>query len=357
MDALEDNLINLAQDHADWLFTNNAMSHTGENGLSPFQRIDNDPVLGTASNCHDFLTRAENLSGMWTSSSSIPMPIEQAIYGWLYEGTASNWGHRQALLLQDKDLNQNPWGYTNNYGIGTSEGFLGVGLIEATGGTWDPFDLGGWVNAGTLVVLKVMDPASSANCNYQLPASAPGVLPIELVDFIGQLNEKEVDLSWITAMEWKNDFFKIQHSTNGKNFETIGIVEGNGTTEEAHTYQFTHNRPSEGMNYYRLQQVDEDGTSSFSSIVAIRFFHQWSVTIYPNPVVDTDLSVNVITEEENQIKLSIYDFNGQFIWSQTEHLKTGLNQNHISTMDLPKGVYNLVISGKEKSEILKFSKL
>jgi uncharacterized protein YkwD len=90
LDALKDHLSDLAQNYADGLLTNNQFSHTGENGWGPFDRIDNNPVWGNAANCHEFLTRAESLAGFWTSSNCNPLPIEQAIYGWLYGGAESN---------------------------------------------------------------------------------------------------------------------------------------------------------------------------------------------------------------------------------------------------------------------------
>jgi len=356
MDALENNLQGLAQSHADWLGVNNAFSHTGENNWSPFQRIDNDPVLGTMNNCHDFLTRAENLTAFFTSGNFIPLPIEQSIYGWIYDDASSNWGHREAVLLQDEDLNGNLWGYTNNYLSTSSEGFLGVGLVETINGSWNPFNFS-WVDASTLVVLNVMDPVSSANCTYQVPASAPGALPIELVDFYGREKEKTMDLKWLTATELNNDFFSVQHSADGKNFKEIGIVKGAGTTDEAQRYQFIHENPVEGINYYRLEQFDLDGSSNFSKIIAIRMINKWSATLYPNPVVDTDLSVNVLSESVEQIEFSVYDMNGKLILNQQNSLEKGLNKTTIAVTNLPKGFYTLILSNNEKTEVQKFSVL
>ena len=74
----------IRQGHADWLENNNLFSHIGANGWTAFQRIDNDSILGNANGCHDFLARAENMTGMWSTGASIPMPVEQSIHGWIY---------------------------------------------------------------------------------------------------------------------------------------------------------------------------------------------------------------------------------------------------------------------------------
>ena len=183
LEGLESNLTGLATDHMNWLIANNQFSHTGENGLDPFARIDNDPVLGAAAGCHQFLPRAENLAGFWTSTSTVPMVIERAIYGWIYENSSSAWGHRQGILLQDLDLFGNPWGYTNDKGQVVTEGYMGIGVATATGGTYDPFNIGGWVNGAGLAVMTIIDPVNTGTCAYNMPAPAPGVLPVELIDF------------------------------------------------------------------------------------------------------------------------------------------------------------------------------
>jgi hypothetical protein len=356
LDALEDNLSNLAQNHADWLLANNEFSHTGENNWGPFERIDNDPVLGDDANCHEFLTRAENLAGFWTSSSSTPMPIEQAIYGWIYEGTASNWGHRQAVLLQDQDLSSNPWGFGNDYSSPSSEGFLGVGMIEAVNGDYNPLDFGSWVNNGTLVVVKILDPVSNGSCNYQMPAAAPGVLPIELTDFYGRKKEQTVDLTWLTAMEANNAYFSIQYSQNGKDFAEIGTVAGSGHSQIMQTYHFNHKNPANGINYYRLQQFDTDGTSSFSKIIAIRYVKDWEASIYPNPVVNDFLNINLTAEDDEEIEVAVFNTGNQLVTRFNINLEPGLNREKLTTTDLAKGFYTMAIFNHQKTEVLRFSK-
>ncbi len=160
--AIQVDVDNLAQTHAEYLVANNVFTHEDAANRTPFQRIDDDPVLGT---CHEFLARAENLAAFMTSSNSNLLYIERAIYNWIYDDAGSLWGHREAALLQDKDLkNQNPlYGFNNNVGPATSEGFIGIGVAESP--TYNPDGSAG-MNWGTVVVLNMIDPKSDATCPW-----------------------------------------------------------------------------------------------------------------------------------------------------------------------------------------------
>lgn len=163
------NIVAIAQYYADYLVANNAFSHTAD-GYTPFQRIDNDPALAA---CHEFLSRAENLASFFTSGTSVPLPLERAIYAWMYDDASSLWGHREALLLQDVDINMTPGtGFNNNVGSILDEGFIGFGIQSAVG--YDPFNLG--INFGLVVVFNEFDPISTGSCPWDVtptPTATP----------------------------------------------------------------------------------------------------------------------------------------------------------------------------------------
>src|SRR5690606_35574391 len=77
-------------------------------------------------------------------------------------------------------------------------------------------------------------------------------LPVELISFKGNATTTGVILNWETASEKNNAYFSIQYSTDGRNFESVGHVDGNGTSAMAHRYSFTHKDPAGGKVYYRL---------------------------------------------------------------------------------------------------------
>ncbi len=91
-------------------------------------------------------------------------------------------------------------------------------------------------------------------------------LPIELTFFNAFLEGNEVQLTWSTATETNNEYFMVQHSTNGRDFSDIVILIGAGTTTREHSYNYQHKTPSPGTNYYRLKQVDYDGAFTISPV-------------------------------------------------------------------------------------------
>jgi len=153
----EANVISVAQNYANYLLVNNLWGHYAD-GHDPWWRLNNNPAIGA---CHDFLSVAENLYASMTSSSSIPLPIESAIYDWMYEdGVCCSWGHRHAILW---------YPYTENGGPSNMEGFLGIG--RASGGPWQ-----GW-NFAEIIVMNVFDPCAS--WPYVVITWLPGIfLPI-----------------------------------------------------------------------------------------------------------------------------------------------------------------------------------
>jgi len=109
-------------------------------------------------------------------------------------------------------------------------------------------------------------------------------LPVELVHFNAKTSEsKLVKCEWTTASEVNNDFFEVQRSADGQNFETIGLVDGTGSTSSYSNYNFIDAMPLQGLNYYRLRQNDFDGNFEYSEIVKVEVASE-TYSVYPNPV-------------------------------------------------------------------------
>lgn len=120
-------------------------------------------------------------------------------------------------------------------------------------------------------------------------------LPIELTNFEGHKNGSKVDLNWVTATEINNDYFTIERSADGNNFETIAKVKGAGNSVDEINYTHIDNQPTIGLNYYRLKQTDFDGTFTYSQVVSVEFENQvnGNVNIYPNPVQSGN-AINIV---------------------------------------------------------------
>ena len=113
------------------------------------------------------------------------------------------------------------------------------------------------------------------------------VIPVELLNFEVQLSkEATVLLQWATASESASSHFEIQHlsSLNAKGvFEKIGIVPAAGNSLEHKHYNFLHETPANGLNYYRLKIVDSDSSFEFSPIRVIKVAANSEVKVFPNP--------------------------------------------------------------------------
>lgn len=109
------------------------------------------------------------------------------------------------------------------------------------------------------------------------------VLPIELLFFKASKGSNKISLSWATATEVNFDYFDIEKSSDGKNFQSIAKVSGHGTTNERQDYALDDEKPYIGKNYYRLKSVDYDGYTEYFNVVLVDFDGSKAFSITPNP--------------------------------------------------------------------------
>ncbi|QEK51718.1 hypothetical protein FYC62_08630 [Pedobacter aquae] len=117
--------------------------------------------------------------------------------------------------------------------------------------------------AGTVFRSVTMAPQGSS-------AIGTATLPVSLVSFQGKKVESGIQLSWVTSSERNNSYFDIMRSSDGKKFEKIKAIDGNGNSNNKITYSFTDENPVIGTNYYQLKQIDFNGSFSLSDIIAVQ---------------------------------------------------------------------------------------
>lgn len=135
------------------------------------------------------------------------------------------------------------------------------------------------------------------------------VLPVELMTFTARNEEAYVHINWTTASELNNDYFVVEHSADGRNFEELTTVSGSGTTQEARYYEAKDKNPFVGSNYYRLRQVDFDGTTTYSEIRVVNRDSE-KVLVYPNPVKET-LYLSMSQFKDGEIDFNVVDMTGR----------------------------------------------
>ncbi len=176
----------------------------------------------------------------------------------------------------------------------------------------------------------------------------PDELPVTWLSFNAEKAGEEVLLTWQTATEENNSHFMVQHSTDGKVFNKIGVVKGQGNTTAVSDYNFIHNAPEGGVNYYRLQQIDNDGSFAYSQVRSVDFGAK--ITIYPNPVEDY-LNISVTGGEGGQYNYRLVNVAGQTI--KEGHMQ---DEASVNISQLSKGMY-IVIVKDQTGEVLLVEKL
>lgn len=179
--------------------------------------------------------------------------------------------------------------------------------------------------------------------------SVPATLPVSYISFTAQKNNAQVILQWQTAQEINNQYFNVQQSNNAIDWQTIGKVNA-GNNIGNNSYQFTHLQPSNGINYYRLQQIDRDGKSSLSDVRGIDMTTtKASLKLYPNPAITDNVTLDYGTQIAKPLSYRIIDYIGRI--KQTGNLKN--QQETINLSTLSKGKYTLIISDGQIINLIK----
>lgn len=173
--------------------------------------------------------------------------------------------------------------------------------------------------------------------------------PVELLSFMLSKESNQVLLHWQTASEINNDYFSIERSSDGQHFSTIGHVKGAGNSLSGLRYTFADVQPLAGLNYYRLKQVDFDGSVSYSEIKTISWLSSTDVLLYPNPA-EEHFTVIAPTRIEN---IEVSDVVGHVVLLQhnlsSQELKIDLNS-------LPGGIYLVRIRTGSETVVKSFLK-
>ena len=192
---------------------------------------------------------------------------------------------------------------------------------------------------------------NATGCNTEAEVlAACSIVPVTLANFYGQASLYTIQLFWQTESEINNKGFEIQRSPDGINWNNIGFLHKDKSTDQQ-SYQYIDQNPNTGNNYYRLLQVDYDGNFSFSDMILVEFYsRELIIDVYPNPASD-NLFIKYSSKLSNEIELFVFDTHGKLVE----------NWDHrITEIDLSKyinGVYMLVLQQGKYNQALKFTVL
>lgn len=177
-------------------------------------------------------------------------------------------------------------------------------------------------------------------------------LPVELIRFEAQLVGQDVQLNWETGMEKNSSHFNVQRSMDGSSFQTIGRVAAAGNSLEHIRYAYKDAGVGEalaGILYYRLEQVDIDGSTDYSPVVAMQLpdkaFKINSVS--PNPFTDK-VALKTVGDKAQAVIVRLLSLDGRQVYSQREVVQAGENVITIRKMlQLQPGMYLLEVRTAE----------
>jgi len=186
-------------------------------------------------------------------------------------------------------------------------------------------------------------------------------LPVELAAFTAERAGTGTLLQWATGSEKNNDRFEVEASADGQVFRFIGQVAGSGTSTQARSYTFTDAniaRYATPTVYYRLRQIDADGTFSYSPVrtVALAAASATLVAaVHPNPFAD-QLTVRLTAPEAGPVRLTLRDATGRVVVDHVVAAQVGEQEMNLPSLVLPTGMYLLHLEQGNNRTALKLTR-
>lgn len=210
-----------------------------------------------------------------------------------------------------------------------TEANLAAQYFDTTnGGDWSS------LNGGSNLVNRTVSPVYAGGTNFfktwtLVDNSTP--LPIDELRFYAEKENDYSVLGWVTSNEKNISHFDIERSIDGKAFSKIGEV------KSGLEYVFYDQKPVNGINYYRLKLIDNEGDFTYSEVKEVIFTNDILVSLFPNPT--NNYSSLKITGEYKELKLTVYDLKGRLIKNSTHYNQNSIELEFVN--QLADGMYHI----------------
>jgi hypothetical protein len=207
----------------------------------------------------------------------------------------------------------------------------------------------------TTYTLTIPDPClGQTSLNFTIIVDC-NPLSIELLSFDGMLNNRQIDLFWVTANEINNDYFIVERSVDAINWNAIGQIDGAGT----YTGQLNYLLIDDNLDwtvpgyYYRLIQFDFNGAFSHSDIIFIPLKTDFgnNLVIFPSPVT-ADQQIHIVGINADSDAFSMYDVSGKSVLNEVSTIKVSKDHLLVDVSQLAGGYY-MVRCGKQQEKFMK----
>ena len=171
-----------------------------------------------------------------------------------------------------------------------------------------------------------------------------GIVPVELSSFTATANTDNISLSWVTSTETNNMGFEVERRATNSNsgWQKLGFINGKGTTTEKSSYSYTDKNPVDGKSYYRLKQIDLDGSSKIYDAVEVDFetVEEYSIAQnYPNPF-NPGTEINYNLAKSGNVTLKVYNILGSEVATLVNgFIEAGKHSVMFNAKDFTSGVY------------------
>ncbi len=180
-------------------------------------------------------------------------------------------------------------------------------------------------------------------------------VPIELLSFNAEVKDKNVNVNWKTASETNNDYFIIEKSYDGTNWTKATESKAIGNSNLQSNYSWIDVSNDVGLCYYKLTQVDKDGTKKSFDIISIdknKSNILEDIKLYPNPTSD-HFSLEYISESDDEFNVIIESDNGKEVYNKRHQILKGENFLNISSDEFASGLYIVVIENNNGLKVTK----
>lgn len=184
------------------------------------------------------------------------------------------------------------------------------------------------------------------------------ILSAEFLNLDAVREEDNIRVNWTTASEVDNDYFILEKSDNGIDFEELTRIDAAGNSDKNLNYTHLDQQVFESYNYYRVKTIDFDGNTQQSKVVAVDMGEELApaIQLYPNPV-SSALNLSFNSVKDSEIDIEIYDALGQRVYTANSlPVFNGDNQLHLNVMEYSAGMYLIRIHEGNKAYTKRFSK-
>jgi hypothetical protein len=200
------------------------------------------------------------------------------------------------------------------------------------------------------VILEGACVQRTVTANISSDFCAFGLLPVKLSAFTATSLNCKIKVAF-TSAEAYNGTYIIEKSTDGRSYTAISYIT---VLSNQLSYSITDNEAAEGVNYYRIKTVDDNGKIGYSTAVSVIsnciLQNKIAVTLYPNPVVDNKATLTISSANASTATINVVNAYGQIVFSRQVGLAKGINRQFIDVTTLAKGVY--VIKVADADEVL-----